>query len=35
MGEGLRAEEARDVAFLLTGAGTWGRGSWPTSLLTP
>ena len=23
MGEGLRAEEARDTAFLLTGAGTW------------
>ena len=23
MGEGLRAEEARDAAFLLTGAGTW------------
>ena len=23
MGEGLRADEARDAAFLLTGAGTW------------
>ena len=23
MGEGLKAEEARDAAFLLTGAGTW------------
>ena len=23
MGEGLRAEEARDATFLLTGAGTW------------
>ena len=23
MGEGLRADEARDVAFLLTGAGMW------------
>ena len=23
MGEGLRADEARDSAFLLTGAGTW------------
>ena len=23
MGEGLRADEARDVTFLLTGAGTW------------
>ena len=23
MGEGLKADEARDTAFLLTGAGTW------------
>ena len=23
MGEGLKADEARDAAFLLTGAGTW------------
>ena len=23
MGEGLRADEARDATFLLTGAGTW------------
>ena len=23
MGEGLTADEARDAAFLLTGAGTW------------
>ena len=23
MGEGLMADEARDAAFLLTGAGTW------------
>ena len=23
MGEGLKAEEPRDAAFLLTGAGTW------------
>ena len=23
MGEGLRADEARDAAFLLTGAGMW------------
>ena len=23
MGEGLREDEARDAAFLLTGAGTW------------
>ena len=23
MGEGLRVDEARDAAFLLTGAGTW------------
>ena len=23
MGEGLRADKARDAAFLLTGAGTW------------
>ena len=23
MGEGLKADEARDVAFLLTGAGIW------------
>ena len=23
MGEGLKAEEARDAAFLLTGAGKW------------
>ena len=23
MGEGLKADEARDVVFLLTGAGTW------------
>ena len=27
MGEGLRADEARDAAFLLTGAGTWLRKS--------
>ena len=33
MGEGLRADEARDAAFLLTGAGTWGENQ-PTSLLT-
>ena len=24
MGEGLKADKARDAAFLLTGAGTWG-----------
>ena len=23
MGDGLRVDEARDAAFLLTGAGTW------------
>ena len=23
MGEGLKADEARDATFLLTGAGTW------------
>ena len=23
MGEGLKADDARDTAFLLTGAGTW------------
>ena len=23
MGEGLKADEARNVTFLLTGAGTW------------
>ena len=23
MGEGLKADKARDAAFLLTGAGTW------------
>ena len=23
MGEGLKADEARDAAFLITGAGTW------------
>ena len=23
MGEGLKVDEARDAAFLLTGAGTW------------
>ena len=23
MGDGLKADEARDAAFLLTGAGTW------------
>ena len=23
MGEGLKADKARDIAFLLTGAGTW------------
>ena len=34
MGEGLKADEARDAAFLLTGAGTW-VANWPTSLPTP
>ena len=34
MGEGLKADEARDAAFLLTGAGTW-VGSRPTSTPTP
>ena len=33
MGEGLMADEARDAAFLLTGAGTWWE-NWPTSLPT-
>ena len=33
MGEGLRADEARDATFLLTGAGMW-VGNWPTSLPT-
>ena len=27
MGEGLKVDEARDAAFLLTGAGTWIRKS--------
>ena len=30
MGEGLREDEARDAAFLLTGVGMW-VGNWPTS----
>ena len=34
MGEGLTADEARDAAFLLTGAGLW-VGNWPTLPLTP
>ena len=34
MGEGLKVDEARDAAFLLTGAGTWW-GSWPTLPPTP
>ena len=33
IGEGLRADEARDAAFLLTGTGTWWE-NWPTSLTT-
>ena len=32
MGEGLKADEARDAAFLLTGAGTWvGKSAYPTA----
>ena len=32
MGEGLKADEARDATFLLTGAGTWvGRSAYLTA----
>ena len=32
MGEGLRADEARDATFLLTGAGTWvGKSAYPNA----
>ena len=32
MGEGLKADEARDATFLLTGAGTWvGKSAYLTS----
>ena len=31
MGEGLKEDEARDAAFLLTGAGTW---VWKSAYLT-
>ena len=35
MGEGLKADEARDATFLLTGAGMWVGKVGPTSLPTP
>ena len=32
MGEGLKADKARDATFLLTGAGTWvGKSAYPTA----
>ena len=35
MGEGLKADEARDAAFLLTGAGTWvGKAAYLTDPMT-
>ena len=36
MGEGLKADEARDATFLLTGAGTWvGKSAYlPANLMT-